>query len=139
MNGRLDYLSQLQPQFQSCLVNFCDNARMLFRCANEATLSALPATYFKLRLDERDQATRFLQQWNNCRHDLGCGNKRDIHHHQIKFAVEVGWLQETRIDAFSDFNSGVSAQSIVYLVATNIEGDDARSSVLQQTIREAAG
>ncbi len=54
-------------------------------------------------------------------------------------ASKVFRLEVTRVDAFSNFDARIRAQSPVDLVVANVEGDDFARPMLQQAIGEAAG
>src|ERR1044072_5995 len=112
---------------------------MLLRVANNPALPNFSSAYFKLRLDERYQLSCGLEQWNDSRKDFGCGDKRDVHHNQIKPGGKVLWFDVARVDAFSNFDSIVGAQSPVYLIVPHVEGDNAFGAVLQKTVSKAAG
>src|SRR6185436_8849576 len=130
VNRRLNHASDQQSQFFRRVIHFLDYARALRRVAHNPSLAYFPATYFKLWLDERNQQARIRQQRYDRRHDHGCRDEGDVHHHEIKVSLKVARLEITGVDAFSNFYPGVRAQSIIYLVMTDIESDDVFGSVL---------
>ena len=89
-NGRFNYFGTLAPQGHHSRAYLLDGRSLDGLISNNATLSDLVSSCFKLRFDEHDnlpsgspfRAAR-KSRWNDRRKHQGCGNERYVHHDEI--------------------------------------------------------
>src|SRR5258708_3025921 len=123
---------EIYSEFTSGCIYFRYHSPMFFRFAKYAAFSDFAAANFKLRFDQNYQTSLSAKQRRHCRHHFRCRNKGDVHYREIKALAEIFRLQIPSVEAFSDFDPRIVAQTPVELIVTDVNCYYSTRAVLQK-------
>src|SRR5215471_1221034 len=93
LNRRFNYSTNVQAQRLGRRIDLSYHALMLFRISYNPALADFTFAYFKLRLDENDDATLLVQQRHKGRQNLRRRDEGNIDRDEIKLRLKIGRRQ----------------------------------------------
>lgn len=116
-----------------------DHDGMLSRVTDHPPLPNLPATNFKLRLDQGYQLGAGREQRQSRRQHLVEGDEGGINDAQIGVCAESSRFQVPDVGAFQADHPRIDAEFPGQLAVTDIDGKNLCRAMLQQAVGETAG